>query len=67
MKALIEIPTNEPFAGVRVIDLDITPQVGHFVGDQNGNLYRIVKIIHQITRNETAGYPFLKLELEKHA
>jgi hypothetical protein len=65
MRALVEIPSGEPCEGTQILTLEIEPQVGHYVGDPNGRLYRIEKIVHLIIRNETADYPFLKLIIRK--
>ena len=65
MRAIVEIPSGGPCEGTRILELECPPNVGHFVGDQNGNLYKIEKVVHLITRNEEANYPFLKLIVSK--
>ncbi|SKB00208.1 hypothetical protein SAMN02745166_03095 [Prosthecobacter debontii] len=65
MRAIVEIPKGEPFTGTQILTLETAPQVGHYIGDANGRLYRIEKVVHLLTRNEEAGYPFLKLIVQK--
>lgn len=65
MRAFVEIPSGEPFEGTRILNLECAPRIGEFVGDQNGRLYKIEKVIHMIDRNESAKHPFLKLIVSK--
>ena len=63
MRASAEIPLGETNAGKHVLELECIPEVGHYVGDLNGKLYRIDKIIHMI--DTVTGDPRLKLVLSK--
>lgn len=67
MKAIVEIPNGEPFSGVHILALETEPQIGHYVGDQNGRLYLIQKIVHLIDTNKKIKYPYLKLIVRKEA
>ena len=65
MRAIVEIPDKEPFAGKQVLNLEITPQVGQHVGDPNGNFYEIIRVVHMLYRNKEANDPYLKLVVRK--
>ncbi len=61
MRAIVDIPAGDPYAGLRIFNLEIAPIVGHYVGDPNGNLYKITAIIHLVDPSTEDSYPGLKL------
>jgi hypothetical protein len=64
IKATADIPSG-PNKGTKNLDLVIVPEVGHYVGDQNGNYYKIKAIVHLIDSNEIAEESLLRLLLEE--
>ena len=65
MRAIVDIPEGENFAGHHILTLETEPQIGHYVGDQNGACYPILKIVHLIETNKECNYPYLKLIVGK--
>ena len=60
IKATVDIVSG-PNKGIHTLDLVIAPKVGHYVGDQKGNYYRIRAIVHLIDSNEIAEESLLTL------
>lgn len=63
IKATVDILSG-PKKGIHNLDLVIAPEVGHYVGDQNGNYYKIRAIVHLIDSSEIAEQSLLRLLVE---
>jgi hypothetical protein len=63
IKATVDILSG-PKKGIHNLDLVIPPKVGHYVGDQKGNYYRIRAIVHLIDSNEIAEESLLRILVE---
>jgi hypothetical protein len=63
IKATVDILSG-PSKGIHNLDLAISPKIGHYVGDQKGNYYRIRAIVHLIDSNEMAEESLLRLVVD---
>ena len=63
IKATVDILSG-PNKGIHILDLVIAPKVGHYVGDQKGNYYKIRAIVHLMDSHEIAEDSLLRLLVE---
>ena len=63
IKATVDILSG-PNKGIHILDLVIAPKIGHYVGDQKGNYYKIRAIVHLMDSHEIAEDSLLRLLVE---